>query len=310
MTKNIKNRLLIVLALLLSTNLAFGQISGVVVNSETKEPIPYVNIWVEDANIGATSNLSGEFSLPKIAIDQILIFSSIGFETKRLELDSKTIQKQVELDPKITELEEVVVLPNQGVLQQVIGSFKKSTIYQSFGCSEKPWIVARFFPYSEHYHQTNFLKSIKFLTKSDVQDAKFNVRLYTVNEQGEPGNYLFDKNIFGIAKKGSKITIVNLSTMQIEFPKSGFFIAIEWLIIEPNKYEFKYTMEGSKRKYDGISFEPSFGTIPSKTAENSWIYSKGKWRKVWKNENQLNHTFSSNYDGKYDLIAIELTLSN
>lgn len=65
-------------------------------------------------------------------------------------------------------------------------------------------------------------------------------------------------------------------------------------------------MQASNNKLKGISYEPSVGTVPTKTDENSWIYSQGKWRRVWKN----NSTALDRYKDKYSLLAIELRLTN
>jgi hypothetical protein len=92
----------------------------------------------------------------------------------------------------------------------------------------------------------------------------------------------------------------------MEFPKEGFFIAIEWLIIESNKHEYSYTMQGSGKKLTGISYEPAIGTVPAETDENSWVFNQGKWREIFKNKNGI----LKRYKDKYSLLAIELTLTN
>ena len=297
---NMKKVLLITFFLI--SNICFGQLKSVIIDSETKGKIPYVNIWVENENIGTTSNENGEFEL-EIDGNKIVLFSAIGFETKKISSDS--IKNTVKLKPLVTELEEIVISSKKLTQELTIGEFKKSKINNYFGCGIKPWITARYFEYKDDYEKTSFLKTIRILTKSDVKNSKFNIRLYGVSENGEPENYIYNQNIIGIAKKGKKTTEIDVSKLNIEFPESGFFIAIEWLIIEENKYKFKYTMEGSRKKSEGISYEPDIGTIPAETDENSWIFNQGKWRKVWKNNGGI-----KKYNGKYSLMAIELTLSN
>jgi len=274
----------------------------VIIDSETKEKIPFVNIWVENENIGTTSNEKGEFEL-EISSTKIILFSAIGFETKKISSDS--IKNILELKPMTTELDEVIINSKKLTQELIVGKFKKSKINYYFGCGIKPWITARFFKYKEKYDKTPFLKKIRLLTRSDVKNSKFNIRLYSVNENGEPDNYIYDQNIIGIAKKGKKTTEIDVSKLNIKFPENGFFIAIEWLIIEENKYEYKYTMEGSRKKLEGISYEPAIGTVPAETAENSWIFNQGKWKKVWKNVGTI-----KKYKEKYSLMAIELTLTN
>lgn len=294
---------LLAITLLLISNLCFSQLKSVIIDSETKEKIPYVNIWVENENIGTTSNEKGEFKL-EIDGTKVILFSAIGFETKKISSDS--IKNILELKPLITQLNEVVIKSKKKSQKLIIGKFKKSKINHYFACGTKPWITARYFKFKEEYNNTSFLNKIRLLTNSDVENSKFNIRLYGVSENGEPKDYIYDENIIGIAKKGKKITEIDMSDLNIEFPKDGFFIAIEWLIIESNKHEYNYTMKDSNKKLTGISYEPSIGTVPAETDENSWIFNQGKWRKIFKN----NSGTLKRYKDKYNLLAIELTLTN
>jgi hypothetical protein len=293
---------ILAIIILLVSNLCFSQLKSIIIDSKTKEKIPYVNIWIENENIGTTSNEKGEFEL-EIDSTKNILFSAIGFETKKISSDS--IKNILELRPITTELDEIIISSKKLTQELIVGKFKKLKINHYYKNGIKPWIIARFFNYKEKYDKTPFLKKIRLLTKSDVKNSKFNIRLYALNENGEPKNYIYDKNIIGIAKKGKKITEIDISKLNIEFPENGFFIAIEWLIIEENKHEYKYTMQGSKKKLEGISYEPAIGTIPTETSENSWVFNQGKWKKTSKTTGT-----SKEYEGKYMLTAIELTLTN
>ncbi len=294
---------LIIILFLLISNFTFSQIKAVIIDNHTDEKIPFVNVWIENENIGTTSNEQGGFEINDIVGNKLLIFSAIGYSTKKIHSDS--IKSVIKLDHQITELKEVLISKKTISKELKIGSFNKKTIKSYFSCGTKPWIAARYFEHKEKYENTRYLKTISFLTRSDVKDSKFNVRLYAVNENGEPENYIYNKNILGIARKGKKLAKVDVSNLNIEFPKEGFFIAVEWLIIENNKYEHEYYREGSKEKLYGVSYEPSVGTFLSETDQNSWIFSQGKWRKVWKKKGIT----EKDYDN-YNLLAIELILSN
>lgn len=290
--------------LILISNLCFSQLKSVIIDSETKEKIPYVNIWVENENIGTTSNEKGEFEI-QVDSQKIILFSAIGFQTKKVSSDS--IKNILELKPVITELDEIVINSKKLSQELTIGQFKKSKINSYFGCGIYPWISAKFFERKEEYEKAPYLKKFRILTNSDVKNSKFNIRLYGVNEKGEPDNYIYNENIIGIAKKGKKITEIDVSKLNIKFPEKGFFLAIEWLIIEENKYEYKYTMKGSRKKLKSISYEPAIGIVPTETNKNSWRFNKGKWIKAsCKNKNES----MKRYRNKYSLLAIELTLTN
>ena len=212
---------------------------------------------------------------------------------------------------QITELEEIIVSSKKINKELVIGKFKKSKINHYFSCGRQPWISARFFNYKTEYKETPYLNKIKVLTKSNIKDAKFNIRLYDIHENGEPENYIYDQNIIGVAKQGKSVTEIDLSELDIKFPEKGFFIAIEWLIIEGNTHKYTYKMYNSKKELSGVAYEPSIGTIPSETDKNSWFFIRGKWRKVWQNNSpSKKFKYAKKYKNNYSLIAIELSLSN
>lgn len=293
--------LLIIFAILFNGQFAFTQVKSVMIDSSTKQVIPYVNIWVENEDIGTTSNEYGEFALNVSDPNKMIVFSAIGYTTKKIKVGG--IKGFVSLDPYAMVLQEVFVRPKEGTKELVIESFKKSETNNYFINGSSPWIAAKYFDYKDEYQTTPFIKKIKILTKSDIRQATFNLRIYSVNESGDPGEYLYEKNIMGIARKGKNITEVDISQLNIQFPQNGFFVAFEWLIIEANKYEFSYTRQGSKEKYKGLNYEPAIATINGNRQKNAWIYVKGNWRK-WEG-NPLQDD-----DKRYRFLAIELTLTN
>lgn len=291
---------LIYIVFLLYSNMAFTQIQGRLLDSITKKPVKYVNIWVENKDIGTSSDENGNFQFTKIDSTETLIFSSIGYKTFKTNV--KNINSLILLQPNSVNLSEILI-EKKGSTEIVIQKYKKRKINYYLSCSNKPRIIGRFFIYNDYYEKTPFIKSIKILTKSNIDKAKFNIRLYTTNKEGEPENYLNHKLITRIAKKGKNNTIIDISKLKIEYPENGIFIAIEWLIIENNKYNFSYTM--NKEKHKSITYEPSIGTIPANSNKNSWLYQKGVWKKIRKTKSSL-----KKYNEKYNLIAMELTLSN
>ena len=95
------NKFLILFFISLSLS---AQISGVVKDSITGQPIPYVNIWAEDETIGTISEIDGSFSL-EIKEEKVLVFSALGYEIKKMSSKNEIIL----LTPKAFELNEVVI---------------------------------------------------------------------------------------------------------------------------------------------------------------------------------------------------------
>ena len=292
--------MLVTLLMTFTAQISLAQIKAFITDSISRERIPYVNIWLEDENTGTTSNENGEFEMNVMDTNKILVFSAIGYESTTIKL--RNIGKEVKLVPKITVLNEVFIRPKTGTKLLSIDGFKKSETNSYFVNAGTPWIVAKFFEYKSGYSSTPFLKSIIILTDSRIKNAYFNIRLYSINEKGEPGDLLQDKNIIAIARKGKTSTVIDLSAFNIKFPENGFFIACEWLIIESNRHEYTYTNKGSKKKLKAIRYEPAIAILNGGENRTSWTLTKGNWKK-WKGPALRNHA-------RYQSLAIELILTN
>ena len=296
---------LLTITILLISNLGFSQLKAVIINSETKEKVQYVNIWIENENIGTTSNENGEFSLD-ISRGKILSLSSLGYEKKRIEISK--ISNTISLNPKITELQEIIINSTKQRKELLIGKFNDSEVGYYYASLNKPEIKARFFPFDSIYSITPYLKKLKFRIYSDKQNAKFNVRLYSIGKNGEPKNPLYEKNIIGTVKKGTKNIELDLSGLDITFPESGLFVSYEWLIIKENEFKTSFPIKDSKEREEKIMYEPKIGFLPSGKDDNSWTYKNGKWQKVIAINEKSNSP--KEYINKFGLLAIEMTLTN
>lgn len=291
--------------LLLSIS-SYAQVMGIVLDSITGKPIPYLNILVEGGTIGTSSNEQGKFELNDYNLKKRVVFSGIGYATKRMVLNKNGLNNVI-LTPEAIELAEVVLNSNKVEKKRILGQFKKSKINKFKGGFEKPKIRVRYFAYDSDYEATPFLKKIKFFAISDVKEAVLNLRFYKKNEDGSPGDYLYDKNIIITAQRGRKYTEVDLLSLHIRFPENGFFIAFEWLFVEQNKYEYMATVDGQRKKVKSIGYAPSIGSIPKELDGHSWEFVDGNWIKVKRNSND---DFSIRHRNKFDVLAMELTLSN
>lgn len=175
--------------------------------------------------------------------------------------------------------------------------FRLSDVRRFFFCGESPYIVAKYFSYRDGYSGTPYLAGFEIVTSSPLDSAQFNIRLYTVNEKGEPGQPLYADNIMAIAKKGINLTTVDLSDRTIEFPVNGLLVAFEFLVIDSNKYIF--TIPGTVAKKE-TSYMPALGTVPTEVDGKSWIYNGGTWRKTQRNQGVP----QEKYEGRYSDMAI------
>jgi hypothetical protein len=280
-----------------------AQIKGVIKDSISGQPIPYVNIWVDGETIGTTSEENGSFSLD-IKEEKILIFSALGYESKK----SSSKNEIILLKPKVIELKEVVVASAKKNKTIKVNSFKKNKIKVYYGAGIEPTIIAKKIEPTDQIIKHPYLKEINFLSLCQLEKAKLVLRFFEIDADGKPGDDYLGENIIIIIKKGQNLNKLNLEKYNIRIPDKGFFIAFEFLTIEENKYTFKNTQEldGKSIKKEFVSFDPVIGTTPTEN-QNSYQYTKGIWYKRGKFSNVDKLT---SYQNKFGELAIELTLTN
>ena len=90
-----------------------AQIKGVVTDSITGEPLMYVTVQYEGKGVGTITNGNGEYSVETHRGWTELTFSTVGYETKRVTINSSTRRVDVKLRSADIELSEVVVKPQK-----------------------------------------------------------------------------------------------------------------------------------------------------------------------------------------------------
>ncbi|UJH91697.1 carboxypeptidase-like regulatory domain-containing protein [Antarcticibacterium sp. 1MA-6-2] len=86
------------------------EMSGILIDSETKSPIEFANIGVVDKNKGTVSNLDGKFRikfLPEFSGDSLTI-SHVIYKTVKIPIkDSKNLV--IQLQPNENQLSEIII---------------------------------------------------------------------------------------------------------------------------------------------------------------------------------------------------------
>jgi hypothetical protein len=267
------------LLLLLFAETVLGQVQGTVVDKATGKLVAYANIWVENENLGVTASETGAFSFGNASVvGKMLVVSCLGYERGRFAITSENVE--VRLQPAAVELQEITVRPTAPRQKLVVGKLVRKSPAHWYANGGVPWIVASFMPFSPNYEATPFLDQVSFVLWSRVANAKFQIRLLEVGENGQPGKDLLPKPLIGTSPKGVNVEqTLDLSQYNLKIPKEGLFIAFEWFIIPENAIESSSKKKGSKEKIIRISYglsiltqnEPADGQI-------GWIYTQGAWR--------------------------------
>ena len=262
----------LILIFLIVSQFAFSQIKGVVKDSISGEPIPYVNIWVEGEQIAGTTEANGVFNLPYTGKGVFLVFTSVGYQRKRVPLASAGT---VLMQPESYILEEVTLVGQKFTKELEIG-IRKNTTYQAF--DNGPKIETKFFPYFDSYRKTKYIKKVRIQTDSRIDGALIKLHFYGVDENGFPGAELLKKELIISVKSGVTQMKIDISDYNLVMPKSGLFVGYEKLLIEQNKVEKTVTDPNSGIQRMQRTYYP-FILYCAIESEAQFIYSAGKWIK-------------------------------
>jgi hypothetical protein len=258
-----------VLFLLLSVSLS-AQIKGVVKDSLTGKPIPFVNIWIQNENIGSTSEENGTFFINTSENGKKLIFSTLGFEKKII---SASDAFEVNLKPMAYSLDEVVISKSIGTKSVEIGK-TKTEIYQAF--DNGPKIDTKYFPYFPSYKKTKYIKQVSIYADSRIEDAIIKIHFYESDANGFPGEELLEKDFIVTVKKGTRTNRFDLMDFNMKFPKNGLFVGFEKLMIEKNKIEKTITDLNTNITQIQKTYYP-FVLYNYVEREFLYTFSGGKW---------------------------------
>ena len=254
-----------------------AQTKGLVVD-ESGKPIPYVNIWVENENIGTTSEENGAFSIAASA-NKNLIFSILGFEKRILKASdvSNVIMKAVSF-----QLDEVVIARHFETKKIEIGQINNSVL-EAF--DNGPRIDVKFFPYEAAYKKTKFIKKVSILTDSRIDNATVKIHFYKADANGFPSEELLTKDYIVTIEKGVVRNGFDLTDLNLKMPKTGIFIGIEKLLISKNKLEKTIVNSNTQKTSIQIIFYP---LVLYNYIERDYLFafSGGKWTRQTSDKNQ------------------------
>jgi len=86
--------------------------SGKILDSETKDPVAFANVYLEGSSIGTVSNLDGEFILkvPSTMGEEKLNISFVGYKTYEISLeDLKKAENSISIVPDPIPIQEVII---------------------------------------------------------------------------------------------------------------------------------------------------------------------------------------------------------
>jgi len=274
----------ILFSLLLVTQLSAQEVlfEGKVLDSKTKEPIPYVNLSFLNTLKGTSTDEKGHFFLdiPENLLQNKVHISSLGYKDSIIVSESLYKSKVFHMVEESFELDEVVISESLGN-SDVLNPINSYSLTSGFSSSSTPWVLALYFP-----NIGNTKKYVEKITvffqkdpKFERESSKFRLRVYDVNPiTKEPERDLVRKSLVLESTKEKDYVILDLSTLNIEIPREGIYIGLEWLFVSYNWYRNVSTHAITNKKVVEDRFAPTFSGVYVKNQNyRAMIYGMGKW---------------------------------
>ncbi len=173
----------------------FGQITGKIIDSETKLPVENASIVFENSKIGTSSDSDGKFSLDHSNqnINTIEI-SSIGYQKQKLTISGHTALT-VFLVPKSLEMNEIIISSNRITTEKTpatVTNLNAEEISKSFYAQDVPVLLSNT-PNVTFYSENGNGIGYSYLSMRGFDQRRINV---TVNNI--PQNDPEDHNVYWI----------------------------------------------------------------------------------------------------------------
>jgi len=95
-------------------------VTGRVIDSRTRESLAFVNIVINNSNIGGTTDIDGKFNLRSSKPVETIRLSYVGYESREVTIGSRTRDLLIQMSQKDIDLQEVEILPGINPAHRII----------------------------------------------------------------------------------------------------------------------------------------------------------------------------------------------
>ncbi len=255
---------------------------GHIYDQKTKETIPYVNLSFLNTLKGTSTDEEGHFfiDIPTSYLEKKVHISSLGFKDTIVDASILFKAKKMYMLEESFELQEVVLtekLDNTNVLNPI----SSSSLASGFSSSSTPWVLALYFP-NIGAQEKKVNKVTVFFKKNENfkrASSKFRIRIYDVDEvTKKPNRDLLRKSIVLEHNIKQEYVSVDLDALNIEMPREGLYVGIEWLFVPSNWYKHTTLNKTLNKKEIEDRFAPTFsGAYTQNQNYKVMVYGMGAW---------------------------------
>ena len=210
-----------------------AQLKGVVVDKDTKEPLPFTSIGLKDEQVGALTNEHGLFIVPAPtrADQDTLLVTALGYNRRAI-----AVKRGVSLENLVIELPKRAIAL-QGVTVQSgkiknLGLGSRENTPGEGMIQGLPGSQYAFFVKNDKQKKLGNVRTVSFyIGENGFPREPFRVRIYKADgNYNSPNTDLLTENVVVSAPAGGQWYTVDLTPYNIVAPEEGFFVAMEWVV--------------------------------------------------------------------------------
>ena len=114
---------------------SFKEITGKIIDADTKKPLVFTDIVIKNSNISTITNSDGEFLLkiPNTFLEGSITISHLGYKKRELKISSIKNHEEIGLTPSITQLNEISITATIKNARELVEETlkKKSSLYNN-----------------------------------------------------------------------------------------------------------------------------------------------------------------------------------
>ncbi len=252
---------------------------SMVIDAETKRPVPYASIGIIGSAKGTSSNLNGQFSL-HIPVGASIRISCLGYKTQDI---TDPLPQVIYLYPVVTQLQEIIVTNKKVnaalVVMRAFRSLKENTLQQSFNQT--------FF--YRHYCKDNGVygrlieASVEVYKPGGYKPARIkpgeneHIRVNQLRRS-------FDKTVFAMGHVPIAVNSILESDLaayrtRLPFGKIDFFSEVNATQADFGLYSFKFagiTVQDNEEVYV-IEFQSKNDSVQTTTGYTKLPFANGKY---------------------------------
>lgn len=271
-----KNRILVITILFLVLQLKAQDKSYHLIDSITKDVVPYASVSIPEKSTGTYSSIHGNFEIQ--SMDSLIKIYCLGYKTETINLNQLS-NDTILLQPTTYNLNEIVIKPPEKKEKIEIGYFKNK---HNIGKTNYPGgklvvfipNTTNFEPYIEDVIIGMKTKISKLITWKVGFTGIYKVNIYAINiDSLLPDSSLLKENLIFTTDNLQEKTTINISKHGIKFPKNGIFIGVEWVGIQNSETGELITMPNrSLGPWISCSYKPKGAITYEKRSfnENRW----------------------------------------